>query len=549
MQASDRMSRMDGRTEIVDGPRSHPRESPEGQKSKTPSLVLVGNRASVAVHYSGSRAQAQQLLQCVKALSAVDESVLIVAFWLLNSSAADLHRENSRGESAGDGNTLHEVKLRVVSLQGVVAGCIDGAVWRANLGILRACDIVIATNRSTFGVHDDVLSSHQALDQGIVDVVVKDRRAVQRFVDWLYTELSSLSPVLRRQVKHQFPELRLQLRSRLRDMEDFEQLRFGVTACGALLIARCGDGPSGGSGSGSSVDIPPAPPLPLKLLSLSQGQGSSFANEQRLRYKSHHLSASKHSSRSHATHSSRAGESTQSTTESSGWSCNADDEASNSKASGQSSGESSQKHFHSAPPSSGSAAQDAGSEHMGRGNNSTQSAADAEAEEDMVTSYMMCNIPCRTTHAELSQVVDEQGFAGKYESIFLPLRGSAARRCSNLGYGFINFYNWQDGVDFARALTGYRFAGTDSVKVCVVKPSRNQCMPAKRTSSASLGLGGESRSSFLPSASSNSSSSSGVWRRFGTTAAASAADPCSDSGGAEHGCELYSSAGAWTSVS
>merc|ERR1719235_982986 len=72
----------------------------------------------------------------------------------------------------------------------------------------------------------------------------------------------------------------------------------------------------------------------------------------------------------------------------------------------------------------------------------------------------MRHVPCRFTQDDLMELLDEEGFQGRYDFVYLPSNSS-----SNLGYGFINFPEPEDAARAQKVFSGYKFPGTQSVKV------------------------------------------------------------------------------------
>lgn len=91
-----------------------------------------------------------------------------------------------------------------------------------------------------------------------------------------------------------------------------------------------------------------------------------------------------------------------------------------------------------------------------------------------ITSFMLCNIPCRITQQQLAEVINAMGFKDKYDFLYLPTGGRSSKTASNLGYGFINFSDPADGPKFIQEFNEYKFESTSSSKVCMVKPAHIQ---------------------------------------------------------------------------
>jgi len=106
-----------------------------------------------------------------------------------------------------------------------------------------------------------------------------------------------------------------------------------------------------------------------------------------------------------------------------------------------------------------------------------------------ITTLMLCGIPCRIRREDVIAALDSEGFAGKYDFVHVP--GAA----SSLGYAFINFVDSEAASSFSTQFTGYRFAGTNSAKVCSVKAACFQGLQAnsqKMSRSNAVAAGPES---------------------------------------------------------
>jgi len=89
---------------------------------------------------------------------------------------------------------------------------------------------------------------------------------------------------------------------------------------------------------------------------------------------------------------------------------------------------------------------------------------------DSITTLMLRGIPCAISQEQLKQAVDNLGFSGKYDFLYLP----RFRNASNRGYAFVNFEDASQAAAFATAFTKYHFAFTRSKKVCSVQPAHLQ---------------------------------------------------------------------------
>jgi hypothetical protein len=97
--------------------------------------------------------------------------------------------------------------------------------------------------------------------------------------------------------------------------------------------------------------------------------------------------------------------------------------------------------------------------------------------KDRGRSMMMCNLPCRLSHADLIEAIDSAGFSSTYEFVHLPCRFGQSD--SNLGYGFIHFPLQEDAERFALEFEGYRFSQKESTKAVSVKVADYQGRNAK----------------------------------------------------------------------
>jgi len=88
-----------------------------------------------------------------------------------------------------------------------------------------------------------------------------------------------------------------------------------------------------------------------------------------------------------------------------------------------------------------------------------------------ITTVMLKNIPCRKLQEEVMELMDQNGFAGRYDFLYLP---RDVKLQANLGYAFINFLSSEDARQFAKAMNGYRFTGSASSKSCLVVPAHVQ---------------------------------------------------------------------------
>merc|ERR1711894_109588 len=68
------------------------------------------------------------------------------------------------------------------------------------------------------------------------------------------------------------------------------------------------------------------------------------------------------------------------------------------------------------------------------------------------TTVMVKNIPCDYTRDDLLQLIDDQGFADRYDFFYLPIDGD---RGLNKAYAFINFVDAADVQAFWNCFDGF----------------------------------------------------------------------------------------------
>jgi len=85
-------------------------------------------------------------------------------------------------------------------------------------------------------------------------------------------------------------------------------------------------------------------------------------------------------------------------------------------------------------------------------------------EQHMLT-VMVRNIACRYSQDDCATFLDEAGFVGKYDYIYLPMN---ATRRANLGYVFVNMTDREYVLELQNRLSGTVFGRSQSVKRCEI---------------------------------------------------------------------------------
>jgi hypothetical protein len=99
------------------------------------------------------------------------------------------------------------------------------------------------------------------------------------------------------------------------------------------------------------------------------------------------------------------------------------------------------------------------------GNSVEADESDAGAEDPGYTTAMMRNIPSAYTRANLLELLDQQGFLGSYDYVYLPV---AFHTELNHGFAFINFTTAEDFKRFQEHFTGFSDWMVPSDRVCEV---------------------------------------------------------------------------------
>lgn len=76
-----------------------------------------------------------------------------------------------------------------------------------------------------------------------------------------------------------------------------------------------------------------------------------------------------------------------------------------------------------------------------------------------LTTLMLYDIPCRQTIDSIVDAINQHGFAGTYDYVYMPpLRGRRRRNSNNMGYAFVNFKQSQSAAEFLGVFQNYTFA-------------------------------------------------------------------------------------------
>jgi len=81
------------------------------------------------------------------------------------------------------------------------------------------------------------------------------------------------------------------------------------------------------------------------------------------------------------------------------------------------------------------------------------------------TTVMMRNIPNNISRAQLLSILDNEGFAGAYDLLYLPID---LKNKVGLGYAFVNFVSHGAAEGFAHHFRGFMNWNMQSEKVCEV---------------------------------------------------------------------------------
>ena len=93
----------------------------------------------------------------------------------------------------------------------------------------------------------------------------------------------------------------------------------------------------------------------------------------------------------------------------------------------------------------------------------------------VTTTLMIRNIPLRFTPCTFRDLVDTEGYSGRYDYLYMPMDFRSHR---SLGYCFINFYEPKWANDFTCKFANRMFPSTNSDKVLAISAATRQGMLA-----------------------------------------------------------------------
>ena len=96
-----------------------------------------------------------------------------------------------------------------------------------------------------------------------------------------------------------------------------------------------------------------------------------------------------------------------------------------------------------------------------------------------ITTLMIRNIPLRFTPVSFRELVDEEGFSGRYDYLYMPMDFRSHR---SLGYCFINFYEAESASEFTTKFSDRMFPSTNSDKVLAISAAARQGLHANVSS-------------------------------------------------------------------
>lgn len=100
-----------------------------------------------------------------------------------------------------------------------------------------------------------------------------------------------------------------------------------------------------------------------------------------------------------------------------------------------------------------------------------------DAEGQGCRTLIVRNIPCGLDQKDALTKLDELGWRGMYDYVYVPRIHAATKRQSNCGYMFVSFTRAEFAEEFRAAVSGTRFGlgeSSRSSKVCECEPARIQ---------------------------------------------------------------------------
>lgn len=93
-----------------------------------------------------------------------------------------------------------------------------------------------------------------------------------------------------------------------------------------------------------------------------------------------------------------------------------------------------------------------------------------------ITTLMICDIPCRQTINQVVDAINEHGYAGTYDLVYMPPQKGFRRpkHSQNMGYAFINFKHAEYATAFGKVFHDYPFPHCSSTKLSYTKPAHRQ---------------------------------------------------------------------------
>jgi len=95
-----------------------------------------------------------------------------------------------------------------------------------------------------------------------------------------------------------------------------------------------------------------------------------------------------------------------------------------------------------------------------------------------ITTMMICDIPCRQNINQLIDVINEHGFSGTYDLVYMPpqkgFRRTSPKHSQNMGYAFVNFKDPTYADAFWHAFYDFTFPNCRSLKRTYSKPAHHQ---------------------------------------------------------------------------